>query len=178
MNRNKFVVAGLLTVGLAFAASQLVAQGDGDLHKVVLKLGADIKAGKTPKIADAAKAADLEEWMHTMKPSKNKGLKIGSIDGIEKALQTISRDGPSKAQIAGAKDLEEVGYILQGLGQVFEALPTSKGKKEKAWKGFTDAMVDGGKKLSVAAKGGNGADIQAAAKVANQACVGCHSKYK
>ena len=164
-----------LMLFVVVAVGQLVA-GDNDLNTAILKLAAEIKSGKAGDVAAAAKKGELGEFMHVLKPSKKEGIKVGEIDGIEKALIALAKNG---VKTESPKDLEQVGYIIQSFGKVTEALPTDDGKKSiKLWKEFSDSTIDNGKKLSLAAKANNLADIKTAASKITQACNGCHSKFR
>jgi hypothetical protein len=180
MIRGQVVLAGVALTGLALVVTQLSA-GGGSFKDALMKYVADIKAGKgSPDAAVKASGGDLEEIMHTLKPASKGGLKAGKIEtGIEKKIQSIAREGASKADVAAAADLQELAAIVEAVANVTEKVPNDKGKKKAGqWKEFSGAMIDGAKKLSAAAKAGSAADIKAAAVIINNSCNGCHSNFR
>jgi hypothetical protein len=163
--------------------------GGKDLKDSVLKIAAAVKKGDTSDAdkqaaALAKKVEDLADAMDLFKKRDKGGIGVGSKagvavpDGIESKVQNLSKEAPSATTLKKEGEaLEEMGYAIAALGMVAKGKPAPK-TKGKDWSGWCDDIIDGGKKLSAAAKSQNAADLKTIAGKINNACNACHSAYR
>jgi hypothetical protein len=163
--------------------------GGKDLKDSVLKIAAAVKKGDTSDAdkqaaALAKKVDDLADAMDLFKKRDKGGIGVGSKagvavpDGIESKIQNLGKTAPSATTLkteGGA--LEEMGFAITALGMVTKNKPAAKAKG-KDWTGWCDDIIDGGKKLSAAAKSQNAADLKTIADKINKSCNACHSTYR
>lgn len=183
------VAVGLWAVGVTASPSRaLDAESNAIVNGIADMLEKGDAAGAKKAAADAAKKADLEAIMGTMKTRTKKGIGVGTKagtimpDGIEMKINAIARDGitaPNAKKEAEA--LTRAGYVLQAIGQYTHTNPPEKdaGKKTKAaWLEWSDKMISSSQEFIVAAKGSSAADLKKAAGNLKNSCDGCHALFK
>lgn len=176
----------LSLIAFAAAAGLMAASAHGshallqkDAAAEVKKIAAAIQKGKGDDakkmaVALAKKTEDFADFMNLFKPADKGGL---LEKGIEKQIQQLAKKAP-----ANAKGLEEMGYLITAMADVTVASPPAKdggmGKTKKAWAEYADSMHAASIQFTKAAAAGNLKGIQQAANTLNNACVGCHAKFK
>ncbi|MFO0965866.1 MAG: cytochrome c [Gemmataceae bacterium] len=196
MGMRAWLVGGTLAAlaALAFLAGPSRAGDDEKAQqKKILEFAAAIKTDKDAglkKAADMGKKVDsIEGIMHGFKPRKRGGFGVGDTpgaitpDGIELYINGLARDGITATALGKqAKAIEDLSYISAAVAEVTHSFNNKdfgkKGKTKKEWQELAERMRDGSLKLAAAAKAKGAAEIKTAAKLVNDACNACHSKFR
>jgi hypothetical protein len=175
-------------LGLMFLAEPSNAGGGGPKDNV-LKIAEAVKKGNASDAdkqaaAFSKKVEDLADVMDLFKKRDKGGIGVGAKagvavpDGVEAKIQNLSKEAPSATTLKKESEaLEDMGYVIAAVGMVTKGKPPAK-TKGKDWSGWCDEIIEGGKKLSAAAKGSNAADLKTIAGKINNACNACHSAYR
>jgi len=137
-----------------------------------------------------AKANDIERVMRSFKMRKDGGMGVGARgvaglkDGIELAILDLAKKAPDAATLkANQADLVKMAQVTQAVAEINAHYPVpppkpGKGAKASDYKKWNDDMRAGAKDLADAIKGGNPAQVEAAARKVTASCNSCHTGFR